>query len=274
MTDHPDTLAADDPMDLNDLVPELRRIAKLHREKNRYIATSWRMLQAADYIEHLEAALAAHDQREPAERHGKPLVIDVDGCGTCGRWVSYHFMVDPSSVIQEERDRWHDGGHLKPTCLGCAGCQRYWEAVGPDVSDTPELCNDRGPRVGAEGTMHCVLAKGHKGYHQGDLSWRQPGWPQWWSDQEAYAEQVTPEGGQPDTDDPDFCVVHGVAEPIPGYWGDRPPYIRCGECGHLYLTHAHLLDAFFDKCKAMGASTEGVTSAEDITYCQECTHNF
>jgi hypothetical protein len=94
----------------------------------------------AEAVGRLRAALAAHDQQD------EPVTIDVDGCLACGRWVSTHFMVDPTLVTQEERDRWHNGGHLEPVEKSCPGCKRYW-GVSDTLEPPPEpckTCQDRG----------------------------------------------------------------------------------------------------------------------------------
>lgn len=38
------------------------------------------------------------------------------------------------------------------------------------------VCGHRGPRVGNDGVMTCVLPKGHEGNHMPHESWRQHGW--------------------------------------------------------------------------------------------------
>lgn len=43
--------------------------------------------------------------------------------------------------------------------------------------DPATWCGDRGPRIGSEGAMVCVLPIGHEGQHEGHASWRQYGWP-------------------------------------------------------------------------------------------------
>jgi len=87
---------------------------------------------------------------------------------------------------------------------------------------------------------------------------------------------------------PDNCYIHGY-EPIPAYY-----HTICGECGHVYATPEALRGAyrreieritaeFQRQINAGGTLAAGllaeidplvVPPAEDIHFCQECTHDF
>lgn len=71
--------------------------------------------------------------------------------------------------------------------------------------------------------------------------------------------------------DPDQCLVHGL-EPVPptGY------YTICGECYHCYPTGDDLRAAYRREIQRMFDYIDPLTvpPVEDITFCQECTHDF
>lgn len=99
--------------------------------------------------------------------------------------------------------------------------------------------------------------------------------------------QPTPPHG-PGWVGPDNCYIHGY-EPLPA-----DPYIVCMECGHCYATVDALRAAYRREIERVAERSwreaisgcpfiEGlhaeidplvVPPAEDIHFCQECTHDF
>lgn len=47
------------------------------------------------------------------------------------------------------------------------------------IGAPPTACEDRGPRIGAEGCPPCVKPDGHDGAHQSDDSWGPVRWGAW-----------------------------------------------------------------------------------------------
>lgn len=92
--------------------------------------------------------------------------------------------------------------------------------------------------------------------------------------------------GSPECRERDHCSWHQVDEPNPADFPDvGDAYQICLECGHVYLTPLDLEQAYAREVRAIWQAQErdepGVhhpipehLSAEEIGFCQECTHDF
>lgn len=71
------------------------------------------------------------------------------------------------------------------------------------------------------------------------------------------------------------CASHRRREEVPA----DGAHIICYECGHVYATAGALVDAYNAAVDAMRAKgfeppPAHVRSADAVTFCQECLHDF
>lgn len=56
---------------------------------------------------------------------------------------------------------------------------------------------------------------------------------------------------------------------------DQGCYIRCGECGHVYLTEENLRETWLREYPLLpGEPAPEALPAEDICFCPLCIHDF